>query len=115
MNRLLKFLPEVTGEEMSYIHNITKELDDAQMETFAHVYRARRRDPQTVLILALVGLFVIPGLQRFYVDQIGMGILYLFTFGLCLIGSIIDIINYKSLSQEYNAKIAHEAMAAVRS
>ncbi|MTI20305.1 TM2 domain-containing protein [Fulvivirga sp. RKSG066] len=114
MNRILNYLPEVTGEELSYIHNITKELEEKQLETFAHIYRARRRDPQTVLIIALVGLFVIPGLQRFYVDQIGLGILYLLTLGLCFIGSIIDIVNYKSLAQEYNSKVANDALVGVR-
>lgn len=113
MNRILKFLPEATGEELNYIQNLTTDLSDADLETFAHIYRARRRDPQTVLILALVGLFFLPGLQRFYVDQIGMGILYLFTLGLCFIGSIIDIINYKSLAQEYNSKIVNDALMAV--
>lgn len=114
MNRILKFLPEVLGEEMTYIQQVTKELSDEELETFAHIYRARRRDPQTVLILALVGLCIIPGIQRFYVDQIGMGILYFFTIGLCFIGSIIDIINYKSLAQEYNTKIVNEAFSAVK-
>ncbi|MDX1629454.1 MAG: TM2 domain-containing protein [Fulvivirga sp.] len=112
MNRILKFLPEVTGEELAKISNFTKDLSDDDMETFSHVYRARRRDPQNVLILALVGLFVIPGLQRFYVDQIGMGILYLLTLGLCFIGSIIDIVNYKSLALEYNTKMMNEAIYA---
>jgi len=115
MNRVLKFLPEVAGEEMTYIINVTKELSDEELETFAHIYRARRRDPQTVLIFALVGLFVLPGLQRFYVDQIGMGVLYLFTLGLCFIGSIVDIVNYKTLAQDYNVKIVNEALYSVKS
>jgi len=114
MNRILNYLPEVSGEELSYIQQVTGELSESDLETFAHIYRARRRDPQTVLILALVGLFVIPGLQRFYVDQIGMGVLYLFTLGLCFIGSIIDIINYKSLAQEYNTKMVNDALIAVK-
>lgn len=114
MNRLLKLLPEITGEEMTYLQQTTKELNDDDLELFASIYRARRRDPQNVLILALVGLCILPGVQRLYVDQIGMGILYFFTLGLCIIGSVVDIINYKSLAFEYNSKVITEAFYAIR-
>lgn len=115
MNRIFNYLPEASQEELVYISTLTKEMSDEELESFAHVYRARRRDPQTVLLLALVGLFFLPGLQRFYVDQLGLGLLYLFTLGLCFIGSIIDIVNYKNLSQEYNSKVANDAYSIVKS
>lgn len=59
---------------------------------------ARKKD--TALLLAVVGLFVLPGLQRFYLRQTGMGILYLFTGGLCAIGQIVDIIQLATMSQQ---------------
>ena len=34
--------------------------------------------------------------------QIGMGLLYLFTAGFCLIGTIIDVVNHKKLAFRYN-------------
>jgi hypothetical protein len=37
-------------------------------------------------------MFGLSGLQRFYVGKIGTGILWLFTWGLCGIGQLIDII-----------------------
>jgi hypothetical protein len=37
-----------------------------------------------------------------------MGLLYLFTGGLCLIGTIVDLVNYQSLAFDYNRKIADE-------
>ena len=43
-------------------------------------------------------------------NQIGMGILYLLTGGLCLIGTIVDAINYRQLSLSYNTTVAFEAM-----
>lgn len=62
-----------------------------------------------MLIFCLVGTCLVPGLQRFIIGQIGMGILYLFTGGLCLIGSIVDLVNHKTLAFEYNKKVAYES------
>ena len=114
MNRVLKLLPELQGQEMASIQQVMKDMSDEDAESFAHIYRARRKDPQTILILCLAGLFVIPGIQRFYVDQIGMGILYLFTIGLCFIGSIVDLVNYQNLAHEYNSKIVSDVMIVMK-
>lgn len=115
MNRIYDYLPELTGEEFHTVQDATRSMTDEEFRTFSNIYKARRREPQTVLVLCLVGLLLLPGLQRFYVDQIGMGILYLFTLGLCFIGSIIDLVNYKKLSWEYNEKIMREVMVLVKS
>jgi TM2 domain-containing membrane protein YozV len=61
-----------------------------------------------------VGFFGIAGLQRFFVDQIGMGILYLLTGGICFIGTIIDLVNYKQLAIEYNQKQAMQIIGFMR-
>ncbi len=111
--RIIHLLPEVEGQEMLYIQTLVEEMTEENARTFANIYRARRKDPQTVLLMALIGLFVVPGLERFYLNQIGMGILYLVTIGLCFIGTIVDIINYKKLTLEYNMKVAREALSAV--
>ncbi len=110
MAKILQYLPELAGEELTYIAQIFKEMSDDEAEQFAKIYRLRRRDPTLVLISALGGLFLLPGLQRFIVNQIGMGILYLFTIGLCFIGSIVDVINYQKLALEYNSKVAQEVL-----
>jgi hypothetical protein len=44
-----------------------------------------------------------------------MGILYFLTGGLCLIGTIIDIVNHKKLSFEYNSKQAQQVAGMMRS
>ena len=67
-----------------------------------------------MLIFCIVGLFLLPGLQRFIIGQIGMGILYLFTIGLCFIGSIVDIVNHKELAIEYNQRMVFESLQMVR-
>ena len=89
-------------------------MSDEEMQMFSNIYRTRRRDPQMMLLLCIVGLFLIPGIQRFYVEQIGMGILFLFTVGLCFIGSIIDLVNYRQLAMEYNSGIAREVASMLQ-
>ena len=57
------------------------------------------------MICTILGFLGIGGIQRFITGQIGMGILYLLTLGLCYIGTIIDLINYKKLTLERNQEI----------
>jgi TM2 domain-containing membrane protein YozV len=111
MANVLKHLPELEGMELGYIQGILKNMNDEQASLFAQVYRARRKDSQMVLVLTLLGFFGFAGLHRFILGQIGLGILYLFTLGLCFIGTIVDLVNHKSLAYEYNIKIAHETLA----
>lgn len=108
MASVLEFLPEVIGEEQMYIANIIKNMDDKQAMQFANVYRARRKDPQIILLVTLVGFLGIAGIQRFLTDQIGLGILYLLTGGVCMIGTIIDLVNYKKIAFEYNQVQANQ-------
>ena len=113
MADVLRLLPEITGDEQVFIASLIKDLDDESAQTFTNVYRARRKDPQTILLLTLVGFLGIAGIQRFVVDQIGMGILYLLTGGICLIGTIIDLINHRSIAFEYNQKQAQQILSMV--
>jgi TM2 domain-containing membrane protein YozV len=115
MSRVLQHLPEIEGDEQMYVARLMKGMSDEQAEQFAHVYRAQRRDPTTILLLALLGFIVIAGVHRFYLDQIGMGLLYLFTGGLCLIGTIIDLVRYRELAFKYNQRKAEQAADTVRS
>ena len=114
MANILDLLPELIGEEQAYVAGIIRDMDEEKARQFANAYRARRREPQTILLLALVGFLGLAGIQRFIVDQIGMGILYLLTGGLCFIGTIIDMINYKKIALEYNMVQAQQIMAIVR-
>ncbi len=114
MANVYELLPEIVGEEQLYIGSIIKNMDDQKAMQFANIYRARRKDPQMILLLTLVGFLGIAGIQRFITDQIGMGILYLLTAGLCWIGTIIDLINYKRIAFEYNQKEANQITAMLR-
>ncbi len=108
MNRIIPLLPEIETEEAIFIESLLKDKSEEQLKNFAMLYRNRRREPQLILFTALLGFLGISGIHRFIINQIGMGILYFLTAGLCLIGTIVDLINYKNLAFEYNQKIAIE-------
>jgi TM2 domain-containing membrane protein YozV len=114
MAKIIDVLPEVTGEEMVYIQNLLKDLDDEKARSFASVYRSRRRDPQMIMILTIIGFLGFAGIHRMVLNQIGMGILYFFTGGLCFIGTIMDLVNYQKLAFEYNQKVANEVAVMVK-
>jgi len=114
MARIIDILPEVTGEEMVYIQNLIKDMSDDTARSFASVYRARRKDPQLILILTLLGFVGFAGIQRFVLNQVGMGILYFFTGGLCLIGTIIDLVNYQKMAFEANRKAVDEVLVMIK-
>jgi len=108
MANVYDLMPEIMGEEQMYISSIFKNFDDKQAHQFSNIYRTRRRDPQTILLVTLVGFLGIAGIQRFLTDQVGLGILYLLTGGICLIGTIIDLVNYKRIAFEYNQRQASQ-------
>ena len=115
MAHVLQLLPMLEGEEMAFVQMLLKDFTDNQAQQFAMIYSSRRRDPQAILLTSLLGFIGVAGIQRFLTDQIGMGILYLLTAGLCLVGTIVDIVNYKHLAFEYNAKAAQQVAMAVKS
>lgn len=108
MAKVINVLPELTGEEMVYVQKLILDFDDDKARSFASVYRTRRRDPTMILVLTLLGFLGFAGIQRMVVDQVGMGIVYLLTLGLCFIGTIVDLINYQKMSFEYNRRMADE-------
>lgn len=113
-NKLLILLPDLEGEEMMYINTITKELTEDQLQTFAAIYSGKRKKSDIMLVATLVGFLGISGIQRFLIGQMGMGILYLLTGGLCVIGTIVDLVNYKKLATEHNQKAAAEALGMTK-
>ena len=114
MANVLQFLPEIVGDEQMFISRLFADMDDQTAAQFSNIYRIRRKDPQTILLLTLVGFLGVAGIQRFFVDQIGMGILYILTGGLCLIGTIVDVINYKRIAFEFNQVQAQQIWAMLK-
>lgn len=115
MANVLQLIPDAESDELMYLHTLMQSMTDQQAGMFASIYRTRRKEPVMVLLLTLVGLLGLAGIQRFVLGQIGMGLLYLFTFGLCYIGTIVDLINYRKLASEYNLRQAYEVATMMRS
>lgn len=108
MNKIYTLLPEVEGEEAIFLDSLMKDMSDEQSKNFILIYRGRRKDPQTILLTALLGFVGFAGIHRFFINHIGMGILYFFTAGLCFIGTIVDLVNHRNLAFEHNQQVARE-------
>jgi TM2 domain-containing membrane protein YozV len=115
MANVFQYLPDLDGDELAYVNMLVTPMNDEQAQQFAMMYRSRRKDPQMILLLTLVGFLGFAGIQRFVLGQIGMGIVFLLTFGFCYIGVIIDLVNYRKLASEYNQAQAYEVATLMRS
>ncbi len=109
----IMMLPGIQPEEIMTIQELTKSMTEDQKQKFLLFYQGNRKDPQTILLLTLLGFVGVAGIQRFVVEEVGMGVLYLITGGFCWIGTIIDLINHKQIAYDYNYKQAVKAAAAV--
>jgi TM2 domain-containing membrane protein YozV len=111
---MMMYFPTLESDELVYVQGLLKDMPEDQVQQYAGIYNARRKDAQTVLLTTLLGFLGFAGIQRFLLGQIGMGLLFFFTGGFCLIGTIIDLVNHKRLAYEANTKIAREALAMVK-
>lgn len=111
---LISLIPAIEPDELVFLQAFTNDLSEDKMHLFVSLYNGKRKKTETILICCLLGFVAAAGIQRFVLGQIGMGILYLFTGGLCLVGTIVDIINHKQLTFEFNQQMAMEAMGMVK-
>ena len=114
MAKVIQLMPDIQGEEALYVQKLIGDMDDDQARLFVNAYRTRRRDPLLILLTACLGLVGFAGIQRFIINQIGLGLLYFFTAGLCFIGTIVDMVNYQRLAFEYNAIEANQISLMVK-
>ena len=114
MANVLQLIPDAEPDEMMYLHALMEPMNDMQAGMFASMYRSRRKEPTMILLLTLVGFLGIAGINRFVLGQMGMGVFYFFTWGFCWIGVIVDLINHKKLTSEYNQKQAFEVANMMR-
>jgi TM2 domain-containing membrane protein YozV len=103
---LIPLFSNLDAEESSSVKGILDGLDEGQQAQFAAVYLNKRRDASLILVCILGGFLGFAGLHRFITDRIGLGLLYFFTGGFLLIGTIIDLFRYKKIARKYNSKMA---------
>ena len=79
--------------------NITNSNDSVNTNTNTNVNGLGlppRKSKTVALILCILGFFGLAGLHRMYVGKVGSGVLHLFTYGICVIGTVIDLISILS-------------------
>jgi TM2 domain-containing membrane protein YozV len=112
--QMMMTLRDLQPEELMVIQSLMKEMTDSQQKQFFLLYQGKRKEQQTLLIMTLIGFLGFAGIHRFMIGDVVLGILYLLTLGFCGIGTIIDIINIRNLTSDYNQKQAIEAAQMVK-
>ena len=114
MANVLQYIPDADPEEIGYLNMLMSPMTEVQAQQFAMMYRHRRKESSMILILALVGFLGFAGIHRFVVGSIGIGVLYMLTGGICGIGTIIDLVNHRKITSEYNQQQAYEVATTMR-
>lgn len=78
--------------------NITNSNESVNANTNVNggFYGGPRKSKIVALVLCIIGFFGIGGLHRMYVGKVGSGVLHFFTYGICGIGTIFDLISILS-------------------
>ena len=114
MADIMRVLPELEGQELASIAALVGPLTEQQGLMFGQGYRGRRKSIATAWILYAILLLGFAGIHRFYLRSIGLGVVYLLTWGFCGIGLIIDLFLINSLTRSHNAAVAHEMLLLVQ-
>jgi hypothetical protein len=104
----------MTMDEYSFLHHASAGLSQNQMQTFMLVYNSRRKNPNDVLLATLLGFLGLAGIQRFMTGHYILGFLYLITGGFLGIGTLVDLLTYKSITNDYNRHLAYECYHIAR-
>lgn len=91
---------------------MAKDLSPDQKLLFTSQLASTMKDRNTVLILSV--LLGGSGIDRFYIGDVGMGLLKLFTLGGCGILWLIDLFIIRDRADDYNRARAQEILAGIR-
>ena len=99
--------------EFSWIDQqaMTSGLTEQERGIFYMQYSSVQRD-RTVLLLVSIFLGTF-GVDRFLLNDVGMGVLKLLTGGLCGVLWIIDIFLIMGKTDDYNRQKAHEVLSGI--
>lgn len=112
--QMLMMLPDLQPDELMTIRELAQNMNEGQQQRFIMFYRGKRKDQQTMMLLTIIGFFGVAGIQRFVFGEVGLGILYFITAGFCGIGTIIDLVNIKRMTTDFNRKQAIESASMAR-
>ena len=93
-----------TNEEI--IRTYSKEMNDSTRAVFASEYNSRKKD--TVINFLLVFFLGRIGVHKLYLEQVGMFVLYLLTFGIFGIGALYDLFTFKAAVFHFNDNLARD-------
>ena len=99
--------------EFSFIDQraMTSGLTEQERGIFYMQYGAVQRDRTVLLLVSIfVGSF---GVDRFLLNDIGLGVLKLLTGGLCGILWLLDIFLIMGRTDDYNRRKAHEIVSGI--
>ena len=74
MPSAFQLMPSLEGDEMAFVQELIKDMDESHAQQFAIAYMSRRKDPNNMLLFAIIGFLGIAGIQRFVINEVGMGI-----------------------------------------
>lgn len=94
------------------VQMMTKDLAPDQKMLFSSQLAASTKDRSTALILSV--LLGTMGVDRFYLGDIGLGLLKLFTLGVCGIMWLIDLFLIRGRADELNRRKAQEILDSIK-
>jgi hypothetical protein len=109
IKQMLASLPEIQIEELQYLQEVVRDMNESQQQQFYMLYQGKRKQQQHLMLMTLAGFFGVAGIQRLVTGDIGLGIVYLLTVGFCGIGTIVDLVNLKRMTLDFNKKQAFES------
>lgn len=102
-------MAEVTAMELT---KYEADMTEHQQLLFQSQYDAAKKDRHIALVLSV--LFGTLGVDRFYIGNIGMGVLKLLTGGLCGILYVLDWFLIMGRTDDHNRAKAQEIAAAIK-
>lgn len=110
---LIAALPRLDLEEQTRLETTLERVPQAKHAQFISIYANRRKDPQTVLLLCLLGFLGFAGIHRFVTGDVTLGIAYFLTGGFCGIGTIVDAIVHKKIANNHNQRMMNETLVII--